>query len=244
VIKASDVEGAKMYDPKGEFAGTVISLLFDPSGAPLVVGAAVRPPAALVVVGRPETYIPLSGLTFKGNRVWLTMDKLPKARASEAKLGHHPDATIIWQHMPLVGPSGTQAGVVADFEFDPETGEVLRLVADGGAVATAAYGRLDVPLGAIVGYADGAVHLSIEAVDMETTGGIAKAAAATLVTATHQVDAATDAAAEAVVKASGVAGRAIKAVKDSNVAENVTKAAGTTWRDTVQAFKDGMKDDK
>jgi hypothetical protein len=111
-----------MHSPDGEFAGTLIDLLFHPDGRPLVVGAAVKPPAAMVVLGRPETYIPLSGLKFKDGHIWLLVDKLPKAKASAESLGYNPDLTIIWTYMPLVGPSGQEAGTVADFEFDPETG--------------------------------------------------------------------------------------------------------------------------
>jgi hypothetical protein len=244
MTRASDVDGARMYSPDGEFAGTFVDVLFHPSGQPLVVGAVVRPPAAMVVVGRPLTYVPLSDLRFTKGRVWLTADKLPKAGKAAGKLGHEPDLTIIWQHMPLLGPSGHEAGVIADFEFDPETGELLRLEADGGALSTTAYGRLDVPLDSIEGYRDGAVHLTTEGVDMDVTGGMAKAAAATVVTASAQVDAATEAVGDAVVKAGAVAGRAIKAVKDSHVAENAARSVGSTWRDSVRAFKDGMKEDE
>lgn len=244
MTRASDVKDARMYSPEGEFAGTLVDVLFHPSGEPRVVGVMVRPPAALVVVSRPLTYVPLSDLKFTKNRVWLMPGKLPKAGKSAAALGHEPDLTIIWQHMPLLGPSGHEAGVIADFDFDPETGEILRLEADGGSLATAAYGRLEVPLDSIVGYRDGAVHLTTEGVNLDTTGGVAKAAAVTVVTAAAQVDAATEAVGDAVVKASGVAGRAIKAVKDSHVAEKAVRGLGSTWRDSVSAFKDGMKDDK
>jgi hypothetical protein len=47
-----------------------------------------------------------------------------------------------------------------------------------------------------------------------------------------------------VVRASGAAGRAIKAVKDSNVAEQTARRVGSTWRDTIKAFKDGLKEDE
>ena len=232
-----------MHTPDGEYAGTVVNMLFDPAGAPVIVGAAVRPPNALVVVGRPETYIPLSGLKFQKGHVFLLVDKLPKAKASAASLGYDPAFTVIWSHMPLVGPSGREVGTIADFEFDPDTGAVSRLVADSGAVAHAAYGRLDVPLDAIGTYDNGAVSISMEAVDLEATGGIAKGAASAVAGAVVTAQVAGEVVGDAVLKASGAAGRAVRVVKDSGVAKKAAKSVGSTWRDTVQAFRDGMKDD-
>ena len=244
MTRASQVEGERLYAPDGELAGTLVNMLFHPSGETRIVGAAVRPLNALVVVGRPETYLPLSALRFERGHVWLLLDKLPKAHASADALGYNPDLTVIWSGMPTMGPSGTQFGTVADFEFDPVTGEVTELTAAETATANAAYGMLLIPADGIVGYAGGAVHLTREGVDLEASGGLAKAAAATVVNASESVAAAGDAVGEAVVRAGAATGRAIKAVKDSKVAEKAARSVGATWRDSIKAFKDGMKDDE
>jgi hypothetical protein len=244
VTLASRVEDSKLYAPDGTLLGTLKKLLLHPSGEPVVVGAMVRPPAALVVLERPDTYIPLSALRFADEAVYAKLEKLPKARASAEALGFDPDLTVIWTKMPVVGPSGTEIGVVGDFGFDPSTGAVLGLVVDGGAVANAAYGKLDVPIRFVTGYEAGAVHISVEATGLEPSGGLAKAAAVAVVGASESVAAVGEAVGGAVVDASGAAGRAIKAVKDSKVAGKVTRKAGKTWSDTVKAFRDGMKDDK
>jgi hypothetical protein len=243
VTLASEVEGAKMYGPDGALAGTLVNLLLHPSGAAVVVGAAVRPPNALVVVGRSETYIPLGALRFERDHVWLTGGRLPKANASEEKLGYDPALTVIWSGMYIDGPSGAPVGVLKDFEFDPETGAVLGLVASEGASAAAAYGNLRIAPEAIVGYREGAVHVTLEAPDIDASGGLAKTAAATVVSATQSVSAAGDAVEDAVVRAGGAAGKAIRSVKESQLAEKAVRSVGTTWRDTVKAFKDGMKDE-
>lgn len=240
---ASEVEGAKMYEPDGALAGTLVNLLLHPSGEPVVVGAAVRPPNALVVVGRPETYIPLAVLRFERGRVWVTTGKLPKANASAEKLGYDPRLTVIWSGMWIDGPSGAPVGVLKDFEFDPETGAVLGLVASERASATAAYGNLRIARETIVGYREGAVHVTLEAPDIDASGGLAKAAAATVVGATESVSAVGEVVEDAVVRAGGAAGKAIKAVKESQLADKAARSVGTTWRDTVKAFKDGMKDE-
>jgi hypothetical protein len=113
-----------------------------------------------------------------------------------------------------------------------------------GAVANAAYGHLDVPAEAIVGYAGGAVRVTIEAPQLDASGGLAKAAAAAVVGASESVSAVGDAVGDAVVAAGEATGRAIKAVKDSRVVEKAARSVGGTWRDSIQAFKDGMKDDE
>lgn len=241
---ASEVEGTSLYAADGALAGSVSKLLFHPSGEAVVVGAAVRPPVALVVVERPETYIPLSALKFKGGHVWLLLDKLPKTKASAAKLGYDPDLTIIWSGMPVKGPSGAEAGIVSDFEFDPETGAVSELFAAGGAVADTAYGQLSVPIELVGGYSEGAVHVSAEAPELEATGGLAKAAAATVVGASGAVAAAGDAVVDVVVRAGGATGKAIKAVKDSQIAEKAARTVGSTWRESVKAFREGAKKDE
>lgn len=240
MVRASEVEGREVSGLDGSALGTLEKLLLHPDGTPVVVGAAMRPPAALVVVSRPETYLPLSALRFSKTATSTTLVKLPRSRDSVEPLGANPDLTVIWSGMPIEGPSSEPVGKVADFEFDPGSGAVLRLEADGGAVANAAYGRLDVPAEAIVGYSAGAVHLSKTATDLEATGGMAKAAATALAGAAEAVSAASEAAGNAVVGASGAAGRAIKAAKDSKIAERAAHKAGKTWRDSVKAFRDGM----
>jgi hypothetical protein len=243
VTRASEVEGERLYSADGELTGTLVNMLFHPSGEPVIVGAAVRPPNAMVVVGRRETYIPLSALRFKRGHIWLVIGSLPKAKASADKLGYNPDLTVIWTGMPVQGPSGTQFGAVSDFEFDPESGVVGELAVREGATANAAYGELTVPADAVVGYADGAVRVTREGIELDASGGTAKAAAAAAAGASVAVAAVGDIVGEKVVQASSAAGRAIKAVKESQVAEKAVRRVGSTWRDSVKAFKDGMKDE-
>ncbi len=245
MARASEVENEKMTGPDGEAAGTVLRLLLHPDGTPSVVGASVRPPAALVVVSRPETYLPLSALTLSGAAAGATttLAKLPSTRASADALGFDPDRTVIWSGMPVAGPSGAVFGTVSDFEFDPVSGTVLTLFVGESVVAGAAYGKLEVPAEAIVGYSAGAVHISVEAPALDAEGGLAKAAAATVVSAAGTAAVVGDAVGGAVVAAGAATGRAIKAVKDSQVVEKAARSVGSTWRDSVKAFRDGMKDD-
>jgi sporulation protein YlmC with PRC-barrel domain len=240
VTLASEVEGSRLTGPAGFAIGTLQDLLLHPSGEPVVVGAAVRPPATLVVVERRETYVPLSALRFSADGVTTLLEKLPKVRASADVLGFDPDLTVIWTGMPIADPSGVQVGIVGDFGFDPGTGAVTSLVADGGAVASAAYGKLGVPMDALVGYSRGAVRISVGAPELEASGGVAKAAAAAVVGASESLTAVGEIAGNAVVKASGATGRAIKAVGDANIAERAVKRAGKTWSDSVKAFREGM----
>jgi hypothetical protein len=243
-MRASEIEGRPLQGPDGAALGTVTKLLLEPSGAPVVVGASVRPPAALVVVERPETYVPLSALSVSGGVVSSGLAKLPKVRASAASLGHNPDETVIWSGMPLAGPSGSRFGIVSDFDFDPVTGAVGEVLAHESATANAAYGYLSVPADDVIGYADGAVRVRLEAPQLEASGGLAKAAAAAAVGAAGSVAAAGDVVTDVVVKAGSAAGRAIKAVKDSEIVEKTARSVGGTWRDTMKAFKDGMNDDE
>lgn len=241
---ASEVEGSVLKGPAGSAIGTLQYLLFDPSGEPVVVGASVRPPAALVVVERRETYLPLSALAFTAAGVTTALEKLPKPRASVDLFGLDPELTVIWKGMPIAGPSGAQVGTVGDVGFDPETGAVACLTVDSGAVAGMAYGKLEVPADAVLGYSGGAVRISVAAPELEASGGIAKAAAAAVVGASAAIAAAGEIAGGAAVKASGAAGRAIKTAGDSKVMERAAKRAGRTWRDSVDAFRDGMNDEE
>jgi len=243
MVRASEVEGSALIGPDGSSLGTLETLLLHPDGTPVVVGAAVRPPAALVVVAKAQTFIPLSTLIFSDGRVTTLLPKLPKVRDAADALGLNPDFTVIWSGMPVEGPSGLRAGKVADFEFDPETGAVVSMVIDGGAVATAAYGALTVPDGAIVGYTAGAVHLNRELVELEAEGGIAKAAAAAVVGAKEAAAAVGEIAGNAVVNAGAATGRAIKAAKDAQIGERAADKVGKTWRDSVKAFREGMDGD-
>jgi uncharacterized protein YrrD len=242
MMLASDVEGRPLLGAKDAELGTVERLLFHPS-EPKVIGAMVRPPAALVVVARPETFLPLASLSFSSAGVVTELAKLPSQRAAAGRLGHDPDFTVIWTGMPVQSPSGRQIGAVTDVEFDTATGEVSRLEVAGGAIADAAHGRFVVPGRAVEGYATGAVHIGAEAGELSASGGLAKTAAEVAVIAAQRAEQVGRAVEDTVVAASGATGRAIKAVSDAKVAERTAKRVRTTWRDTIKAFKEGMSDD-
>lgn len=242
MMLASDVEGRPITGAGGIELGTIERLLYHPS-EPAVIGAMVRPPAALAVVTRPETFLPLTALAFTGAAVSTDLKKLPSQRASADKLGHDPDFTVIWTRMPVQGPSGAQIGVVSDVEFDASSGAVSRLEVAGGAIADAAHGRFVVPGRAVEGYSAGAVRIRTEAGGLEASGGFAKTAARAAVAASQRADEVGRAVEDTVVAASGATGRAIKAVADAKVAERTVKRVRSTWRDTIKAFKEGMKDE-
>jgi sporulation protein YlmC with PRC-barrel domain len=242
MMLASDIEGRPLAGAGGVVLGTVKHLLYHPD-EPRVIGAIVRPPAALVVVARPETYLPLFVLRLRSDEASTDMKKLPTQRQAAESLGFDPDLTVIWTGMPVAGPSGEQVGTVSDVEFDPETGAVGRMEVAAGAIADAAHGRFLVPPDRVIGYAAGAVRIGVEAGALEATGGFAKAAARTVVTASVKAAAVGEVVGGVVVTASGAAGKAIKVVADSKVAEKTAKRVKGTWRDTVTAFRDGMKDD-
>lgn len=242
MMLASDVEGRPLRGAGEAELGTVERLLFHPS-EPRVIGAMVRPPAALVVVTRPETFLPLSSLSFSSAGAATDLAKLPSQRASANRLGHDPDFTVIWTGMPVQGPSGRQIGAVTDVEFDPASGDVCRLEVAGGAIADAAHGRFVVPGRVVEGYAAGAVRIGAEAGELQASGGLARTAAEVAVIAAQRAEQVGRAVEDTVVAASGATGRAIKAVADAKVAERTAKRVRTTWRDTIKAFKDGMSED-
>lgn len=239
---ASDVEGLSVFGRGGAELGVLEHLLYHPSAA-CVIGASVRPPAAMVVVKRMETFLPLESLEIVPGGVAVDLAKLPGQRAAAAGLGHDPELTVIWTGMPVAGPSGEQLGTVTDVEFDLESGEVRRMEVAGGAIADAAHGRYLVPGDAVLGYSAGAVRITREAGELEASGGLAKSAAIAAAAAARKAAEVGQAVEDTVVAASGAAGRAIKAVSDARVAQKAAKRVRSTWRDSVNAFKDGMKDE-
>lgn len=239
---ASTIEERDLFGAGGVPLGRVRSLLFHPS-EPRVVGAMVQPPAAMVVVARPETFLPLSSLSFTDEGTSTDLAKLPGQRKGAEGLGFDPDVTVMWTGMPVRGPSEPDVGIVSDVEFDPATGLVGRMEVAAGVVADATHGRFIVPGVNVLGYSDGAVRIDLDAGALESSGGLAKAAAGTFVAASATAAALGESVEEAVVGASGAAGRAIKAVTDAKVAEKTVDRVKGTWRDSIKAFKDGMKDD-
>lgn len=241
-LLAHEIEGATLVAPAGAPLGVLEHLLFHPS-EPLVIGATVRPPNALVVLGRPETFLPLASLTLTAEGASTELKKLPSQRDAAKPLGYNPDLTVIWTGMPVAGPSGEPFGTISDIEFDSGTGDVLRLEVRGGMVADAAHGRYVVPGRSVVGYEAGAVHLTMESGQLEATGGLAKGAAAVAIVAGEQVAKVGQAVEDTVVAASGAAGAAIKVVADTQVVQKTAKRVSSTWRNTIDAFKEGMRED-
>jgi len=238
----TSIEAHELLGADGVVLGSVQNLLFHPS-EPRVVGVMVRPPAALVVVQRPETFLPLEGLAFTKAGTSVELKKLPGQRKGAEGLGFDPDTTVIWAGMPVRTPSGREIGIVRDVEFDPASGAVGRMEVAAGMVADAAHGRFVVPGASVLRYSEGAIEIGLEAGELEASGGLAKTAASTLVAASATASALGEQVGDVVVSASGAAGRAIKAVSDSKVAEKTTARVKSTWRDSVKAFRDGMKDE-
>jgi len=129
-------------------------------------------------------------------------------------------------------------------EFDPADGTVTELRVAGGAVADTAHGRYVVPGARVEGYRAGAVRVDVEAGALETTGGMAKVAAETAVAATEAAKTAVAASETAIIDASRATGRAIKSVRDADVAGKTAHRVKSTWRDTITAFREGMEDEK
>lgn len=240
---ASSIEDRDLLGAGGVTLGTVRRLLFHPSEA-CIVGAMVRPPRALIVVARHETYLPLTSMRFDGDGTVTELAKLPRARKGAEGLGFDPETTVIWTGMPVVSPTDRVVGTVSDVDFDPVSGRVKMVEVAAGLVADTTHGRYVVPGARVRGFADGAVRIEAEAVDLEASGGLAKAAAGTFIAASETVAALGESVGNAVVGASAAAGRAIKAVADAKVAEKTVKRVKNTWRDSVKAFHDGMRDDE
>jgi uncharacterized protein YrrD len=239
---AGSIEGAALRGADGVTLGTVVRVLFHPAG-PRAIGLMVRGPSIYGIVERGDTFLPLTAVRFESDAVTCALAKLPKGRAAADRLGFDPDATVIWTGMPVLGPSGDAIGTVSDVEFDAESGVVTRLEVAGGAVADAAHGRFVVPGEMVEGYRDGAVRIGAEASQLETSGGLAKAAARATVAASETAKSVGKAAETVLVEASRATGRAVKAARDGQVAEKAVHRVKRTWRDTVAAFREGKDGD-
>ena len=239
----SSIEGASLSGADGVALGSVVRVLYHPQ-EPRAIGLMVRGPSIHGMVERRDTFLPLSGVRFEANAVVSDLAKLPTGREAADRLGFDPDTTVIWSGMPVLGPSEQPVGIIAEVEFDPASGEIARLQVAGGAVADTAYGRFLVPWALVEGYRAGAVRITAEAGELEATGGMAKVAAQTAVAASEAAKSAAAAGEAAILDASLATGRAIKSIKDTQVAEKATDRVTGTWRDTIKAFREGMDDDE
>jgi sporulation protein YlmC with PRC-barrel domain len=239
MVFIGEIEGNALMGADGVPIGTVTNVLFHPS-EPRVIGVAVRPPAMAVVVSRKGTYLPLSALSFGPEGASCEAAKLPTGRKAAEGLGFDPDRTVIWSGMPVADPHGREIGVVRGVSFDGASGIVDRIDVGSGTVADVAHGRYLVPGDAVTGFEQGAIRITAEVGDLQGSGGLAVAAARGAVAA----KVAARAAGSAVVGASGATGKAIRAVAQADLAKRATSKARNTWRDSVRAFRDGMKDDE
>ena len=239
MVFASSIEGRPLTGTGGVALGVVTNVLYHPS-EPRVIGVAARPPALLAVVDRPGTFLPISALSLGEQGASCVLAKLPSAKAGAKGLGYDPDLTVIWTGMTVRGSRGQDVGRISDVEFDAESGAVSRIDVGGGVLADAAHVRYLVPGDAVLGYSDGAVRIDADVAGLPGSGGLAKAAAEGAVAASV----AARAAGEAVVGASGAAGRTIKAAVDAEVTKRATRTVKRAWRHSVEAFREGMKDDE
>jgi len=240
---ASSIEGSPLTGADGAGLGTVVRVLYHPE-EPRAVGLMVRPPSIYGMVERRETFLPLSAVRFTKTAVRCELSKLPTGRKAADGLGFDPDTTVIFSGMPVLSTTERSIGVIAEVEFDAESGRIERLELASGAVADTAHGRYLVPGALVEGYRTGAVRVAAEAGSLETTGGMAKVAAETAVAASEAAKSAAVAGEAAVIGASRATGRMIKSIKDARVPEKTAERAKSTWSDTIKAFREGMEDDK
>lgn len=191
------------------------------------------------MVKRPDAYVGLADLTLSEDGASTGLAKLPPASKAEAALGHDPDLTVIWAGMPAMTRDGIEAGRVADVWLDPENGALESLLVSGGATSDIAVGDFTVPADEVEGYRDGAVRIRAPFSQVESSGGLAAStgkAAAHVKVRGGKVAAA---AGEAVVKASGEAGRTIRRVKR----EGLGGTAKGMWAELTEAFREGYDED-
>lgn len=241
MLLASEIEGRTLFGAAGVELGRVQAIIYHPDEL-RAVGVMLRQPAMLYVVGRPDTFLPFEGLRFTSAGVESDLKKLPTGRHAADALGYDPDTTIIWTDMKVRGRSGQVIGRVTDIELEPSTGAITRLEIAGGATADTAHGRFLAPVSVITGYSNGAIRSTVEAGDLEVSGGLAKTAAEAAVAMSQAAKNAGDAIEGQVMAASGATGRAIKAAADAKVVERTAKRVRNTWRDSVKAFREGMDD--
>ncbi len=243
---AIDIEGRPLTGSGGACLGTVERLLYHPT-EPRAIGAMVRPPSVMVVLERRRAFLPLSDLTFDDEGAHIAAAKLPSPRDAAASLGVDPDESVIWTGMEVRGPSGTAIGRVSDVDFDAGSGVVARIAIAAGAVADVAHGRFVAFAHQIEGYRDGAIRIGAESGDLPTSGGLARSAAAAAVAAGEAADKAGAAVEAAVIGASGITGRAIRAATDSDAVEKAAGRAGKrmrgAWTGMKDAFRDGLSGD-
>jgi sporulation protein YlmC with PRC-barrel domain len=239
MVFVSGIEGRELATADGVALGTITKVLFHPA-EPRAIGYAVRPPNALAVVERPGTYLPLAAVTFGPEGAHCELTKLPVGGKAAQALGYDPDITVIWTGMPVAVRGDALIGTVSDVAFDEVTGTVSRVDVGGGTIADVAHGRYRVPGDAVEGYRDGAVRVTADIADLDGSGGFAKTAAEQAVAAARVAHAV----GEAVVDASGATGRAIRAVTEADLAKRAAEKAKRTWRETRDAFREGMKDDE
>jgi uncharacterized protein YrrD len=238
MARLSDIEDTPVTGEGGVRLGKVEHVLFHPS-APRAVGLMIVPPAAAGVVKRPSAYVGLAGFSVEEGAVVVPGKKLPARSKAEAVLGDDPDRTVIWARMPVTGPDGEVVGTISDVRFRLSDGEVVELEVTAGATADLAHGRMTVPGEAIEGFRDAAVRVTRTFSQLGVSGGFAKTAATGAAVVSVKTEKVRAKASDAVADVAGKTGKAIRSVKEGSVPDK----ARSTWRNMVDAFKDGMEDD-
>lgn len=164
-----------VHSAKGKRLGRVLSVLFELE-RPVVVGYIVERPRFLWLYDRKDRYLAHDRIKFTDEGIEIVEERGAWDRKAATRLGIDWENTVVWSGMPVRTEGGIEVGVVRDGLFDEGTGELRGLGLSGGTTADLALGTTDLPARMVIGFADGCIVISDEALALEPSGGAAAAA--------------------------------------------------------------------
>jgi sporulation protein YlmC with PRC-barrel domain len=238
----NEVYRTGVYTAKGKRVGRVVHVLFD-AARPVVVGYLVERRRLLWLFDRKDRHLAHDRVRFTSEGMHIVQDGAVWDRKAASRLGIDWNLTVVWSGMPVRAEKGTRIGTVRDGVYDVETGELKALGLTGGITADLALGTTDLPAGLVMGFTDGYVVISDEALDIAPSGGAAEAAGKGAAVARVQAEKAATVAGDAAKTAMAYGKSAAKVAARSETGKKAVGWLKSVRDEIVDAMGDPEDDD-
>ncbi len=180
--------------------GKIYKTVFSPDGK-YVVGFIVKRPDVALMIKRDDVFLALDSVDEKDGKFYPTKGRDSFDQRAIERLGLDWDKCIIWEGMDVKSESGEIIGRVGSMTFNTQSGKVHAMTVNDGASSKAVIGLIEIPASMLLGYSDGFLTVTDEALSIEASGGVAAKAGEAFAKATKNITVAQEKGRQAAKKA-------------------------------------------
>ena len=166
--------------------GKISKTVFSPDGR-FVVGFIIKRPDVAFMIKRDDVFIALDSVDERDGKFYPTKGKDSFGERAIERLQLDWDHCIIWEGMDVKSQNGEIIGRVGAMTFNTQSGKVHSMTVNDGVSSKAVIGLIEIPAEMLLGYQDGYLIVTDDALVLEASGGVAAKAGEAFAKATKNI---------------------------------------------------------